>query len=61
MKHHETLEHSLFNAMISALDAETSALGSAASALGVALSRSCGVSGKSGTEFLAISVIAVLV
>ena len=33
MKHHETLEHALFDATISALDAETSALGAAISDL----------------------------
>ena len=33
MKHHETLEHSSFDATISALDAETSALGAATSAI----------------------------
>ena len=33
VKQHETLEHSSFDATISALDAETSALGSATSAI----------------------------
>ena len=38
MKHHRTLEHSPFDAMILALDAETSALGTATLALGAATS-----------------------
>ena len=38
MKHHETLEHSSFDATISALDAETPALDAETSALGAATS-----------------------
>ena len=33
MKHHETLEHSSFNATMTALDAKTSAFGAATSAI----------------------------
>ena len=53
MKHHETLEHSPFDATISALGTATSALGVETSAIGAETSaqrhqRSLGVSGDCG-------------
>ena len=61
VKHHETLEHSSFDATISALDAETSLLDAETSVIARSYRRSHGVTGDIGAEFSATSVIAELV